>query len=143
MGIEDPYTDVAIWVGKNNVGRKKADFLICCPAHPHNRASFSPIDLDTQEYDPKLKRVVDKTPKELEKYKIRSAEHLKTEDEKEERKPRYISENRVQFNRNIYEAVSPSEADRKLEAWRRDNSLPIPVQIGSPQYKRIFEQATR
>lgn len=143
MGIDDPYTDIAIWVGKNNVGLKKQDWKICCPAHPHNRASFSPIDLDTQEYDPKLKRVVDKTPKELEKYKIRPAEHLKTPEEKEERKPRYISENRVQFNRNIYEAVSPSEADRKLEAWRRDNSLPIPVQIGSPQYKRIFEQATR
>jgi hypothetical protein len=101
------------------------------------------IDVETEKYEPKHKIIVDKTSESIEKYKIRPAEHLKTEEENEERKPRYISDDKVQFNKNIYEAVSPSEADRKLEAWRRDNSLPIPVQIGSPQYRRIFGEADK
>jgi hypothetical protein len=143
MGIDDPFTDIAIWVGKNNVGRKKADFLICCPAHPFNRASFSPIDLDSQEYDSKLGRVVDKAPKSLERYGIKRGEQLKTEAEKEDRKPRYIGDNRVQYNNNIYEAVDKSVADKKLEQWRKDPSLPIPVQIGTPQYRRIFDEAVK
>lgn len=143
MGIEDPFTNIAIWVGKNNVGRKKQDWLICCPAHPYNRASFSPIDLDTQEYDPKLGRVVDKVPESLRRYGIKRGEQVKTEAEKEERKPKYIGDNRVKYNNNIYEAVDKSIADAKLEQWRKDPSLPIPVQIGSPQYRRIFESAER
>ena len=141
MGIDDPNTDIAIWVGKNNIGRKKPDWWICCPAHPYNRASFSPIDLKTQEYDEKLGRVVDKVPESLRKYGIKRGEQLKTEAEKEERKPRKLGDNLVQFNRNVYEAVPAADADRKLEEWRKDRSLPIPVQIGSPQYKRIFEAA--
>lgn len=143
MGIEDPFTDIAIWVGKNNVGRKKQDWLICCPAHPYNRASFSPIDLDTQEYDSKLGRVVDKVPESLRRYGIKKGEQVKTEAEKEERKPKYIGDNRVRYNNNIYEAVDKSIADAKLEQWRKDPSLPIPVQIGSPQYRRIFESAVK
>jgi hypothetical protein len=143
MGIEDPNTDIAIWVGKNNVGRKKQDWNICCPAHPYNRASFSPIDLDKQEYDPKLGRVVDRVPESLRQLGIKRGEQLKTPEEQEERKPRYISENRVQYNRNIYEAVDRSVADARLEQWRKDPSLPIPVQIGSPQYRRIFGEASR
>jgi hypothetical protein len=143
MGIDDPNTDIAIWVGKNNVGRKKQDWLICCPAHPYNRASFSPIDLDRQEYDAKLGRVVDKVPESLKRLGIKRGEQLKTPEEKEDRKPRYIGDNRVQYNRNIYEAVDKSVADKKLEQWRKDPSLPIPVQIGTPQYKRIFEEAER
>lgn len=143
MGIDDPYTDIAIWVGKNNVGRKKQDWNICCPAHPYNRASFSPIDLEKQEYDPKLGRVVDKVPESLRQLGIKRGEQLKTEAEKEERKPKYIGNDRVRYNNNIYEAVDKSVADSKLEQWRKDPSLPIPVAIGTPQYNRIFGEASR
>lgn len=33
-GINDEFTDKAVWIGKNNIGRKKADWLIASPSHP-------------------------------------------------------------------------------------------------------------
>jgi len=141
MGIEDPYTDIAIWVGKNNIGRKKPDWMICCPAHPYNRASFSPIDLDTQEYDPKLKRVVDKVPESLRRYGIKRDTSFATPEYKESKKPTKIGENLVRFYDSTYEAVDKENYNKKLEQWRKDPSLPIPVSRSSTDYKQIFGNA--
>jgi hypothetical protein len=47
MGIDDQYTDIAWWPGKNNVGKKRADWDVCTPAHPHSKATmqrFFPAD---------------------------------------------------------------------------------------------------
>ncbi len=143
--ISDPHTETAIWFNKHNYYHEQ--YRIC--AYPHIEEDYTchfellPIDLKIQEYDEKLGRVVDKVPEILKKYELRPAHHIKTEAEKEKKKPRKIGINLVQFNRNIYEAVSGAEVDRKLDAWREDKSLPIPVKIGSPQYKRIFEEAER
>ena len=142
MGIKDPNTDIAIWNGKNNIGLKKADWMICCPAHPYNTATFQPIDLKSEWYNPKTgdierRKEKDKLMPQQKDYNYRSPE------EKEDRKPHYISSNRVQFNGNIYEAVSPDEYNRKQEEWKKDNSLPIPVNSSSPSYRRIFGEAEK
>jgi hypothetical protein len=38
MGIKDPNTDIAVWVGKSNVGMRETKnvhgWRICTPAHP-------------------------------------------------------------------------------------------------------------
>lgn len=51
MGIDDPHTDIATWIGKNNVGLKKAQWRVCGSAHPNCGCVESPIDPRTQEYD--------------------------------------------------------------------------------------------
>lgn len=57
MGINDSITDTAIWVSKNNVGRKKANWWLCTPSHPYCADSFVTIDPEKQGWDPKEKRV--------------------------------------------------------------------------------------
>lgn len=141
MGIDDPNTDIAIWIGKNNIGRKKADWWICCPAHPWNRASFSPIDLKTQEYDKKLGRVVDKVPESLRRYGIKDDRSFTTPEYKESKKPKKIGDNLVRFYDSVYEAVEPEDIKRKDELWKKDPSLPIPISKNTNQYKRIFGNA--
>ena len=64
---------------------------------------------------------------------------MKEREEKEKRKPTKIGNNLVKYNNNTYKSYSPDEAGRRLDEWRQDPSLPIPVQEGTPQYKRIFE----
>ena len=133
-GIKDPNTDIAIWPGKNNVGRKKKDWLIACPAHPYNVATFSPIDLKTEYYNPKTGNV--ERRQEKQKY----VPQMKIEEPKA-RVPKKIGGGLVQMGANIYEAVSKEDANRKLEESRRNPNLPIPVAIGTPAYRRIFEAA--
>lgn len=66
MGIDDPFTDIGIWPGKNNFNRKKSEWWICTPAHPNCPDSFSKIDPESQEYDRKQKRLKYKHGKEFE-----------------------------------------------------------------------------
>lgn len=68
LGIDDSMTDIAIWEGKVNVGRKKANWWICCPSHPYCSCSFTRIDPANQEWDKKTKRIKYKHGKEFEKY---------------------------------------------------------------------------
>ncbi len=136
IGINDPNTDIAIWPGKNNVGRKQPDWLICCPAHPWNVATFQPIDLKEDWYNPKTGDV------EKRQKKQKFVPQLEIEEPPEDfRKPKKIGDNLVRVGYNVYEAVDKSVADKKLDEWRKDRTLPIPVQIGSPDYIRIFERA--
>ncbi len=140
MGINDPVTDIAIWPGKNNIGLKQADWLICCPAHPHNVATFIPIDPGEQEYNQKTDDVEYKSKKErfvpqMEDYSSKSRE------EKKDRKPKKIGGGKVSFNNNIYIGVQPDEYNEKLEKWRKNPSMPIPVNINSPQYRELFGAA--
>lgn len=139
MGIKDPNTDIAIWPGKNNVGLKQADWNICCPAHPYNIATFSAIDLKTEFYNPKTGDVEERQEKK--KFVPKEVDYETTKKEKEERKPVEIGSGLVRYNNNVYEAVSADEYNRKLEAWRKDPSKPIPVNESSPSYRRIFEAA--
>ena len=142
MGINDPNTDIAIWVGKNNVGLKQADWLITCPAHPHNVATFQPIDLTTEWYNPKsgdveYRQVKSKFIPQLKDYSYRSKE------ETEARKPTFISKDQVRYNNNVYERVAPDEYARKKESRDRNPSLPIPVATNSTRYDKIFGAAER
>jgi len=140
MGIIDPNTDIAIWPGKNNVGLKENDWQICCPAHPYNVATFTPINIETEWYNAKTGEVETRQVKK--KFIPQQVDYsYRSKDEKEYRKPKVMGENLVRFNGNIYEAVPASVADKKLDAWRKDPRLPIPIQMDSPQYRRIFEAA--
>jgi len=60
MGIDDPYTNIAVWVGKNNVKLKKENWRICVPAHPWNTANLIRIFPDKEKYDIEKKRIVPK-----------------------------------------------------------------------------------
>lgn len=68
LGIDDPYTDIAIWSGKSNYGRPQSQWWICAPAHPWCADSFSVINPEIQEYDKELGTVKLKTDKELERF---------------------------------------------------------------------------
>jgi hypothetical protein len=146
MGIKDPHTDIGIWIGKNNVGFKETknihEWRICTPAHPYNVATLQPIDIDTEYFNPKSGEV---------ERKIKERKHVpppmdysqKTKEEKEWRKPTFVGPNLVRYNNNMYEGVSFDNYDKKREARRKDPGLPIPIQIDTPQYRRIFEEAEK
>lgn len=67
-GIEDPYTNTAVWPGKNNVGLKQSQWRICTPVHPWCGDTFSRIYPEFQEYDKDTGRIRYKLGKEVEKY---------------------------------------------------------------------------
>ena len=140
MGINDPHTNIAIWHGKNNIGLREKDFLVCCPAHPYNVATFVPFDPGKQEYNQKTDDVEYK-PKKKQFVPQMKDYSYKSREEKKDRKPKNIGGGKVQFNNNTYIAVEPSDFNKQLEEWRKDPSKPIPVNINSPQYKDIFSQA--
>lgn len=143
LGIKDPNTDIAIWVGKNNIGiKKEADWLIAVPAHPYNVATFQRIDLEDEFYNPKTddvekRQVKKKFVPEMKDYSYKSLE------EEEYRKPTFIDSDKVRYNNNVYERVNPSEYDRKKEAWDKDSSLPIPMATDSTRYEKIFGAAEK
>ena len=138
MGINDPNTDIASWIGKNNIGFKQASWRITTPAHPHNVATMKPIDIETEYYNEKTGEVElrQKKQKSLPK-QVDYSSQIKSE--KEIRKPKKMGDNLVEMNGNIYEAVSADDYNRKLEESKKDRTLPIPVNTNSPAYKRIFE----
>jgi hypothetical protein len=68
LGIKDSVIDTAIWIGKSNFGRKKADWWVCTPSHPNCSDTFSRIDPENQEWDKKEKRIKYKHGQEFEKY---------------------------------------------------------------------------
>jgi hypothetical protein len=145
MGIKDPNTDIAIWIGKNNVGFRETKTVhgwrVATPAHPHGVATFEPINIETEYFNPKTGHVEERQKKY--KHVPRMIEPTyRSKEENEYRKPTFIGNNLVRYNNNVYEAVDKSEADKKLDAWRKDASLPIPVQKDTPQYRRIFGEAT-
>jgi len=137
IGIEDPITDIYIYTGKNNIGRKKADYFLCCPAHPWNSATFQRFNPEVEKYNPRTGRV--------ERKQLYRTEYVPEKKEyiidKEERKPKKIGDGLVKYNNNIYQSVSPSEYNRKKELWDRDTSLPIPVATNSTRYDKIFGAA--
>lgn len=142
MGINDPNTDIGIWIGKNNVGLKEKDWMISCPAHPYNTATFTPIDLKTEYYNPKTDTVQKRQEKkkfvpQMEDYQA------KVRKEEQERKPVFVESNLVRYNNNLYEGVSPSQYNQKLKEYQENPQLPIPVNENSPSYDRIFGAAER
>ncbi len=142
MGIHDPNTDIAIWIGKNNVGLRQNEWLICCPAHPHNVATFTPIDLKTEYYNDKSGRVEKRHVKE--KFIPAETDYTyRSKEEKEYRKPTFIGDDLVRYNNNVYERVEPDEYVRKKTAWDKNPSLPIPVATDSTRYDKIFGEAER
>lgn len=137
MGIDDPNTDIAIWPGKSNVGLKQDKWNICCPAHPYNVATFAPINLKDEFYNPKTKSVEKRQEKQ--KFVPQAKDYTITAKDKEERKPKKIGGGMVQFNNNVYVPVPAGEYNSRLEEWRQNPSLPIPVNQNSPQYRQIFD----
>jgi hypothetical protein len=142
MGINDPNTDIAIWPGKSNVGLKQKNYMICCPAHPYNVATFQPIDLVNEFYNPKSGEVETRQKKQkfvpqLKDYSYKSPE------EKEYRKPTFIENDYVRYNNNVYEAVEHVDYNSKYEAWKKNPSNPIPVDRNSTDYRQIFGEAER
>ena len=146
MGIDDPNVDIAVWVGKNNVGfkenKKVHERRVCTPAHPFNVATLKPINLKEEWYNPKTGEVEHRQEKQ--KYVPQQVDYTqKIKEEKDWRKPTFIENNLVRFNNNIYEAVSDFDYNRRLEEFRKNPQLPIPVNMKSPSYKRIFEEAEK
>ena len=142
LGISDPNTDIAIWIGKNNVGRKQVDWWICCPAHPYNVATFTPIDLKSEFYNSKTGNV--ERRQEARKFVPQQTDYsYRSKEEAESKKPVYISDNIVKMGSNLYEAVDSSAYNSAMERWRKDMSTPIPVNRSGPQYTRIFDEAQR
>jgi hypothetical protein len=145
MGIHDPNTDIAIWIGKNNVGKysyKEPAWKVCTPAHPHGVATFEPIDLAMQEYNEVTNRV---ERKQLfrDKYVPKRKNFELTQEEKESRKPRFVSTDRVSYNDNLYERVSHAEYDKAYAAYLKDPRQAIPVDMDSTSYRKIFEAAEK
>ena len=145
MGIKDKITDIAVWIGKNNVGKysyKNPEWMICTPAHPHNVATLEPFDPETQEYNEKTNRI---EPKQ--QYKTKYITTRKpfefTADEIKERKAHYVGTDKVSYNDHIYEAVRPEDYKKKTEAWKKDPKQPIPVDITSTSYRKIFGDADK
>jgi hypothetical protein len=143
MGIKDPNTDSAIWVGQNNIGIKnQAEWMPCCPGHPNNVATNQPINLEDEFYNPKTddvekRQVKKKFVPELKDYSY------KPKEEKEFRKPTFVDTDQVRYNNNVYERVNPSEYKRKKELWDKDPTQPIPVSTDSTRYDKIFGAAER
>jgi hypothetical protein len=136
LGIKDANTNVAIWSGKNNVGRKQKDWLIACPAHPHNVATFTPIDLENEFFNKKSGRVEKRKEKDTLIPDIKQVERPE-----DFRKPKKIGSGMVQVGNNVYEAVAAHDFNRKLKEWQENRDRPIPVNRNSTQYIRIFEGA--
>lgn len=143
MGIKDPNTDIAIWIGKNNVGYRETKSVhgwrVCTPAHPYNVATMQPIDLQSEFYNNKTGRIEQRQTKQ--KFVPQQLDYSKrgmTQEEKDFRKPTYIGKDLVRYNNNVYERVQPDEYNRKKAAWDKNNSLPIPVATDSTRYAKIF-----
>jgi hypothetical protein len=77
----DPYTDIAVWVGKTNADRgKMSDWWFCCPAHPncsHEYLNTDPGSVpfeDPEPYNPEedeeLKRIQDQYEENFRKNRI-------------------------------------------------------------------------
>lgn len=142
MGIKDPNTDIAIWVGKNNIGLKRNDWLLACPAHPHNTATFQPIDLKNEYYNEKTDDV-ERRLKEKKFVPKQKDYTYKGEKDIEDRKAKFVDTNLVRFNNNIYESVSPEDYNKKLDEWKKNPMNPIPINKKSPSYDRIFGSAEK
>ena len=140
MGIKDPNTDIAIWIGKNNVGYKRDAWRVCTPAHPYNTATMQLINMDDEYYDAVTDSVKQRQKKK--QYVPQQKERVISAKDEEEKKPKRIDENKVLMNDNIYKGYPADEMNKKVDEWRINRKLPIPVQIGSPQYDRIFGEAT-
>jgi hypothetical protein len=141
MGIQDPNTDIAIWPGKNNVGRKKQDWMICCPAHPYNVATFSPIDIKDEWYNPKTGDVEKRQVKQ--KFVPQEIDYTISREEKEYRKPTFVDSDIVRYNNNLYKRVPPGSYLSEKNKWDRNPSLPVPVSTDSTRYDKIFGEAER
>lgn len=146
MGIKDPNTDIAIWVGKNNVGYKETktvhEWRVCAPAHPYNVASMQPIDISTDWYNPKTDQV-EKRQKKDDLIPKRVDYTQKSKEEKEWRKPTVIGTNLIRVNNNLYEAVSPDDYNKRLEESRKDPTLPIPINRSNKNDMKLFEEAEK
>ena len=142
MGIKDPNTNIALWIGKSNYGLKQKDWMACCPGHPNNVATNVPIDLETQFYNRKTDDVekIQKKDKYIPQLTDPSNKSAK---EKEFRKPTFIGSDLVRYNNNVYERVSPEEYDKKKSEWDKDPSKPIPMATNSTRYDKIFGEAER
>jgi len=55
--VKDKYADYAIWVGKNNVGRKANDWWLAIPTHPHCTHYFQKIDPEVMEWDSTINKI--------------------------------------------------------------------------------------
>lgn len=133
MGIKDEHTDIAVWVGKNNVGFKKANWRVCTPAHPYNVAILSFIDIEEQEFNPKTQSLDVKDKGGMKRFI--PEEYLQ---ERESWGAAEVQGNTASWKGNQYISVSPEDYSRKFQEWRQDRSRPIPVSTSQKDHKTIF-----
>lgn len=57
----DPKADFLIWPGKSNAGRKKSEWWMAIPVHPHCKHFYSPLDPDKQRFDKESRKIVYRT----------------------------------------------------------------------------------
>ena len=146
MGIRDPNTDIAVWVGKNNVGFKENKnvhgWRIATPPHPHGIATLKPINIETEFYNETNGEIEEIQKKE--KFVPQTKDYSDySKEEIEYRKPAFVDKNIVRYNNNYYERVNPNEYKIKKYEWDKNNSLPIPVSFDSTRYDKIFGEAEK
>lgn len=165
--ISDPHTDRAYWPGKNNVGLKQAEWMVCVPAHPWNKAQLVHFDPNSEKWDSERRKIVKKREEETvvdKTVRKQFLEHIETaEAEKRARQDRmqadrihgvhkrdieYFDKSDnvnvieagkfVERNGQRYESVPQNEFGDKLDAWRADKTLPIPVGTGQRAHRELF-----
>ncbi len=167
-GIEDHYTDTAVWIGKNNIGFKQSQWRVCVPAHPWNTANLGRIHPEAQEYDVKTHRIKFRGTKDFEKYIPEEFNKELEEVRKKnlERKERMeadtaagihkkpieygdweegarAGEDRkgypiVESGGQEYIGVSTDDFNEYLQEWRKDRSRPIPISTKQREYNQLF-----
>ena len=167
MGIRDPYTDIAVWIGKNNVGFKKPAWRVCTPAHPWNTAQLARIYPDAQAYNRKTGKIEYKThlegllPEDMEE-RQRKIEKKRDEMQRQAEMDRthnvhkplkdYVQETPqsvvigtdtagrkiVSHGGTMYVEVSAEDYKARLAEWRENRHLPVPVAMGTQDHDRIF-----
>ncbi|MDA8087743.1 MAG: hypothetical protein M0Z75_13695 [Nitrospiraceae bacterium] len=166
-GIKDPHTDIAVWQGKNNVGYRQAQWRLCTPAHPWNKAHLVRFHPEAESYNEDTGRIEYKNTKDMEQYlpddfkreldeereRIRQREDQQEADRTagvHKRDIEYIDRSGTPagtdrggrplatVNGTLYVGVPAEDFGAELEAWRRDRTRPIPVAENQREYSQIF-----
>jgi len=139
-GIKDPYTDIAIWAGKNNIGFKQREWRVCVPAHPFNRATFHRIDPGTEKVDVPMRVIIPKAgtdgeerwkkyvpQKYLEQHeKNRSEAIARQEKQTWDRRKGLFKENKEYYDNVVWGPKSDTRA-----AWRTASGEVGSVDVGN------------
>lgn len=164
-GIKDPHTSIAVWPGKSNYGYPQGQWRICAPVHPWCSCSLLRVYPEFQVYDTEKRRLVTRvdhddfmqeTPIAKEQERV-DAELIRRREQAQADRMREVHRKEADYgksgtlfgfddqggrivvnNGTRYVEVRPDEANARLNQWRLDKTLPVPVSIGTKDHSRIF-----